>query len=293
MISSTVIIVTDLDGTLLDHHSYSYSAATEALELVKQRNVPLILNSSKTASEVQAIRASLQNTEPYVVENGGGIIVPENATRLLSLESAGTNHADDNENTSRVREDQSRTKQPGIISLGMQREKILSILSDLRKESGYCFTGFADMSVDELVNETGLDKEVAVLAMQREFSEPLLWKDMEARFFEFEQKLEDRGLKIVKGGRFFHVASPVTKASPFSLLKKYYADNSESSPIVIALGDGENDVPMLEAADYPVLIPSPVNRLPNVKHEELMVAESAGPSGWNQAVITLLNKITA
>ena len=43
-----LLIFTDLDGTLLDHHSYSFKGAEKALHILRQHSIPLIFNSSKT-----------------------------------------------------------------------------------------------------------------------------------------------------------------------------------------------------------------------------------------------------
>lgn len=45
------LIFTDLDGTLLDHDTYGYGEAREALDYIKRRRIPLILCSSKTRAE--------------------------------------------------------------------------------------------------------------------------------------------------------------------------------------------------------------------------------------------------
>ncbi|MCH6574886.1 MAG: HAD hydrolase family protein, partial [Bacteroidetes bacterium] len=37
-----VVIFSDLDGTLLDHDTYSFQAASEAIELIKSKNIPLV-----------------------------------------------------------------------------------------------------------------------------------------------------------------------------------------------------------------------------------------------------------
>ncbi|MCK5185912.1 MAG: HAD-IIB family hydrolase [Deltaproteobacteria bacterium] len=73
-----IIIFTDLDGTLLDHYTYSYSEAEEALKLLKEKNVPLILCSSKTRDEIDVYRKKLSNNEPLISENGGAIFIQEN-----------------------------------------------------------------------------------------------------------------------------------------------------------------------------------------------------------------------
>ena len=53
------VIFTDLDGTLLDHASYSYAPAEPALALLHKLEIPLILASSKTAFEIAPLREEL------------------------------------------------------------------------------------------------------------------------------------------------------------------------------------------------------------------------------------------
>jgi len=62
---NSLIVFTDLDGTLLDHHDYSYAAALPALQLLAQSNTPLIFNTSKTASEVEQLRTEMDNRLPF------------------------------------------------------------------------------------------------------------------------------------------------------------------------------------------------------------------------------------
>jgi len=71
-----LIVFSDLDGTLLDHETYQFDAAQPALDLLKQHGIPLILNSSKTRAEITAIRDQLQNTAPFIIENGAAVIIP-------------------------------------------------------------------------------------------------------------------------------------------------------------------------------------------------------------------------
>ena len=68
-----IIVFTDLDGTLLHPRTYSFEAAMPALKLIKEKDVPLILCSSKTRAEIEVYRKKLDNQHPFVSENGGGI----------------------------------------------------------------------------------------------------------------------------------------------------------------------------------------------------------------------------
>jgi phosphoglycolate phosphatase-like HAD superfamily hydrolase len=49
------IVFSDLDGTLLDHETYLFDAAQPALNALKARDIPLILASSKTRAEMNAL----------------------------------------------------------------------------------------------------------------------------------------------------------------------------------------------------------------------------------------------
>jgi mannosyl-3-phosphoglycerate phosphatase len=70
------IVFSDLDGTLLDHETYSYEKAKNSLELLKKEEIPLILCTSKTRGEIEFWREKIDNKDPFISENGGGIFVP-------------------------------------------------------------------------------------------------------------------------------------------------------------------------------------------------------------------------
>ena len=59
----------------------------------------------------------------------------------------------------------------------------------------------------------------------------------------------------------------------------------------IVLGDSPNDFPMLELADFPVLIRSQ-REFPELKREipRLRVTREIGPKGWNKAILDILGK---
>ena len=47
----SIVVLTDLDGTLLDPSTYSFEAATEALKVLRERGIPLVLVSSNPIEE--------------------------------------------------------------------------------------------------------------------------------------------------------------------------------------------------------------------------------------------------
>ncbi len=260
------IVVSDLDGTLLDHHTYAWNAAQQALDLLKSRHIPLILCSSKTAAEILPLRQALNIHDPFIAENGAAVYLPA---------------ADSDENNYER------------VEFGMNRADILSILQKLkRSDEGkkFCFTGFSEMSLSELVAATGLDEESAENAMQREFGEPLQWQDTKEHLKEFQQILSRLGLDTLQGGRFLHVSAGCDKGKAVKWLKNYYHEKTGLSSKVIALGDSENDISMLELADFPVLIKSPVKDFPVLTNNNVLRTDGYGPVGWNEALLELLNQ---
>jgi mannosyl-3-phosphoglycerate phosphatase len=64
------IVVTDLDGTLLDHDTYSFAGAQPALEALRAEGVPLVLVTSKSQAETDHIRRLIDVPGPDIPENG-------------------------------------------------------------------------------------------------------------------------------------------------------------------------------------------------------------------------------
>jgi mannosyl-3-phosphoglycerate phosphatase len=73
------IVFTDLDGTLLDYGTYSWNEALPALSRLRALRIPVVLCSTKTAAEMQPLARELRLEAPYIVENGGGIRIPQAA----------------------------------------------------------------------------------------------------------------------------------------------------------------------------------------------------------------------
>ena len=254
-----LLVFTDLDGTLLDHHTYSYEPAMPVLEYLQSTGMPLILNSSKTAAEMSELHRKLHLNTPFVVENGSAIVYPEGET----------------------------------FYFGRKYQEIRNILTSIQEESQLPFTGFGDMSVEDVVHHTGLPRHGAELAKQRTCTEPLKWHGDETLIEPFRQQLKSHGLQLLKGGRFYHVMGPVDKKDAIDwLLKKYQAQDPDSAWATIALGDGPNDQGMLEAVDYPVVIrPAKGDPLTLNTLRPTITTQHQGPNGWLEAMQQLIKQL--
>ncbi|SLN68763.1 Putative mannosyl-3-phosphoglycerate phosphatase [Aquimixticola soesokkakensis] len=253
---SGFLVFTDLDGTLLDHSTYSYAAARDALRLLHHHGVPLVLASSKTAAEIAPLRAELGYPHvPAIVENGAGI--------LEAHAKAGEDRGDYLE--------------------------IIAILNALPGRIRACFEGFSDWSVGEIARHTGLPAEEAARAAARQFSEPGIWLGSDEELAAFEAELAKYGLRGRRGGRFYTLSFGATKASRMAEITA----RARPAPITLALGDAPNDREMIEMADYGVIIKNDHGaELPALDGEaqgRVIRTDLSGPAGWNRAVIDILS----
>lgn len=265
MTDRQLLVFTDLDGTLLDHHSYSFTAAEPALQRLHQVGIPVILNSSKTRAEMEALRQRLGNSAPFIVENGAAIIIP-----------AGSLCNDQEE----------------VVMFSTPRQEVIASLHRQRAQ-GYPFKGFSDMTAVEVAEATGLTEQGASLAQQRIGTEPLIWLGDEQQLQQFRSHLQLDGLQLVKGGRFYHAMGQYDKADAMQyLVQRYGSMDPAKSVVSIALGDSPNDARMLERADYAVIIKG-INsdKLTITSAGEVMRSKGEGPIGWNESIQSLLNQL--
>ncbi len=254
--TNTPIVFTDLDGTLLDHDDYSVAGAEEALEYLRQRAIPLVFCSSKTAAEIVPLRAELGFTHcPAIVENGAGLL------------------AANREN----------------VSPAPQHERLLQLLAALLPELRANFSGFSEWTLETLADRTGLDPESAALAARRDFSEPGLWRGDTESLGRFTDELERHGVRAQRGGRFLTLGFAADKVDRMrELLRQHRAQHGDDAPC-IALGDAPNDVAMLRAADIGIIVPNPAHAgippLPEERTGRIRRAGQPGPRGWAESLL--------
>ena len=255
------IVFTDLDGTLLDHDTYSFDAARPALDTLRSLSIPLVPASSKTAAEIAALRSRIGFADcPAIVENGAGILEPGAAP-----DEGAPVHAD-----------------------------LLARLETLPGALRRRFSGFSDWTVAELAERTGLAPDAAAMAARRQFSEPGVWSGTPEELAAFEAALAERGLAARRGGRYLTLSFGATKADRIREIAARYAAPGHR-PQVIAAGDAPNDVEMLEAAGTGIIVANPHTApLPALAGESagrISRTEKPGPAGWNEAILKIIEDL--
>lgn len=266
------LIVSDLDGTLLDHDDYSHTPVDPLLRRLEQRGVPVILNSSKTSTEMRRLRRELHNGHPFICENGSAIFIPTNYFT--------------------ARPPRARTDgNYWIVETGVTRARLLDYLHTDARRYGAPYLSFAAASVEEIVAATGLTREQAQAAQDRHYSEPLLWRGSEAEKTAFCQRARAAGLATLQGGRFLHLLGPTDKGSATHTLLDCYRSERPGDYRLIAAGDSDNDLDMLEAADVAVVIRARGRQPPQVTtttQRRVIVSEQVGPAGWRDVIGSLI-----
>ncbi len=259
-----LIIFSDLDGTLLDGEDYSFEKAKPALEAVKEKEIPLILCTSKTRSEVEFYQELINNSDPFVVENGGAIYIPQGYFSFsFDYDYISGDYS--------------------VIELGTPYKTLVKILNELKKKTGVALKGFSDMTTEEIATLCNLTPEQAAQAKRREYDEPFLILEPE-KSARVEQAIE---CQYTQGDRFYHILES-NKGKAVSILIDLFK-KSNLGVLSIGLGDRINDLPLLTEVDIPILV-----RLKNGKYDpevslpQLRYAEGVGPEGWNQAVLSFL-----
>lgn len=254
MSAPPMIVFTDLDGTLLDHRTYSYSAANAALMQLRAARVPIVLASSKTGAEIAPLRTQIgMGHVPAIVENGAGYLMPGD-------EGAG----DDTD-----------------------YRAIRAALDALPENLRAGFEGFGDWGADGIAERTGLDAGLSALAAQRCYSEPGLWSGEPSDRARFSALLAAQGIIAQQGGRFLTLSYGATKADRMDeLIKRYGATFS------VALGDAPNDIAMLQKADLGIIVANPASPplppQPGEAARRIIRTTAPGPMGWGTQMRALL-----
>ena len=259
--NSSIWVVSDVDGTLMDH-SYDLNPAKETIKVLQDLSIPVILCTSKTAAEVKVIRKQLNLTDPYIVENGAAIY-----GETLS----GVN---------------------GEIILGEKYEILEGILKSISKEINFDLQPLNNLSDKEATELTGLKGHSLELMRDRHWSMPFLNPpdSMEEKLLSCCKKFK---VDIFRGNRMSHLLSINSNKGKAINELKNYANKPNST--IIGLGDSPNDLPLLLNSDFRIVIPSPsgpnINLLNKLENYNFILASEPNGFGWKNEINNLINQL--
>ena len=271
-----LVVFTDLDGTLLDHDTYSFDPARPALEKLHKLRIPLVVCTSKTAAEILELRAAIGNTDPFISENGGGIFIPYRCFPFSV--NAGRTAAG-----------------CYVLELGTCYSDLHEALGVIIRATGLALRGFSMMETEEVAALCNFSLWQAALAKQRDYDEPFILArpedDTPAAAALLAAAAARLGLRLTRGGRFFHLTGDNDKGRAMRMLNELFV-RQHGAVYTLALGDSANDEPMLREADAAVLLQKKDGSYDAAIQNPCIRSGAPGPAGWNEAVLQFLNERT-
>jgi len=264
MATPVYLVATDLDGTQLAHDSYTHEPARPMLEHLELLRIPVVFVSSKTRSEILALRSELGNEHPFIVENGAAAFIPAGYfTRMPDgcVERDGY----------------------WVRDFAPPRSTWKSLLESLRTRFPDAFQDFSTAGTDGIVAMTGLSPQAAMRANEREYSEPVQWRGTDRDLDTFLAAVDANGARALRGGRFISIAGDADKGRAWCWLRDAYALAAGGAQIYdLGLGDGQNDIPLLEVTRTAAPIPARGRSLPELGRDGgVLLAEGLyGPEAW-------------
>lgn len=251
------LIFSDVDGTILDFVTYSFKDSLPAIELCASREIPLILVSSKTYTEMKHLVTALSLAFPFVFENGAGIVYPSGKVTITGK-----------------RVDELRALKPIIESL---------IDDALWADTLKC---------EELSNYTGLPASDVEAMMERKASVLFISKKtLPGNIDRINQKIAHAGIAITSGGKFFTVMdSEVHKGIAIHAIQKYYESKVKNKRIITyGIGDGINDIDMFNAVDKAYFVgDDTIFALISSNCHTLCNSTKKGPAGFRYIVTDIV-----
>ena len=259
--NSKIWIVSDVDGTLMDHF-YDLTPAKETINWLQKLSIPVILCTSKTKSEVKIIREDLNLKDPYIVENGGAIYG-----------------------------EYSDGKEWEII-LGKSYTILEKILNNLSENINFKLRPLNTLTDDEATNLTGLEGESLNLMRDRHWSMPFL-NPPDSFNEDLKRLCQIYEVDIFRGNRMSHLLSK--NSNKGIAIKKLLNKNKNLKVQIIGLGDSPNDLPLLINSNYKVVITGLIGPnqllLNELKGTEFFISKKPHGYGWKDEVFKLVTNL--
>jgi len=273
--SSRLVVVTDLDGSLLDFSTYSWREALPAINLLKRQKIPLVFCTSKTRAELVHLQDKIGISDPFISETGGAIWFDP---RFVESKPKGARQLHGSY----------------AIVLGLPYKKLRKALVAYRRKHRLELLGFGDLPAERLAELCDVPHQLAGLLNERDFDEPFFFsKPPSQRLIKkMRRDFARLGMRIIQGGRFFHLVGQSDKGRAINRLRQWYEEQWGEPITMIGLGDSPNDIALFAASDIPILVKRHDGKYhPSVRKAiKTRLAGDIGPAGWNRAILKLLNR---
>ena len=218
----TIIIFTDLDGSLLHRDTFKFDSIKDYLRGLLDKGIIVIPNSSKTEKEIEKFNEELGVEIPYISENGSAI----HGLNLI------------NQNF------------PNEIILSRKKEELLKIFNEKTPEKllNKCVQ-ISKLSKKEQEKIFGQKDDKLKDALQRKYTLPFLFNGNNSEKNKLLKVLNSNSLTLQEGGRVLNLCDNINKIKSMNRVIKILK-KTEDKIKTIAVGDNYNDLEMLKNGTY-------------------------------------------
>lgn len=261
------IILSDVDGTFFDDAYQPAMHRAQFASVLERWRV--IWVSSRTAAELLHLQAALGHRDDTIAENGGVIVSRDAAvSRALGAPTAFDG--------------------AWMIRVAAPRDETTALVRRVFADEGVAVRTFDDIDADQLARLSGYSRDDATRALKREASAVLIDAVVsEPGAARALTHLRDVGCTVSNGGRWISVVRGSNKGDAArAWLAATHAQHHGSAPTVVAIGNAENDAPLLAVADHRFVIASDDRR-----HHSALTAypgaralQQPGTAGWREMI---------
>lgn len=272
-----IVVVTDIDASLLEPGSRFLPDERAALAFLAERGIPLVINSSRSRAEIERLHHTLNIVTPFISEHGSALFLPHQCLPFVP--------------------DRARPAVGGhVVEFGRRYYEVVDTLRLVCRELNLEIVGFAELSIDEVARELGVPSAEAQLVKLREYTELFRIEDeSEATLSRLFKALRRRGLRCYQRGRHFLVSATPNRAESLRTLKGLWK-RAWGEHVMVGLGDSEDDVSWLQFVDVPIFIENGRSGIPARvlrKLPTVRLTERHGRLGWSDAVFEFVGKAIA
>ena len=259
----TVVIFTDLDGSLLHRDTFQFDTIKDYIKSLVSKGVIIIPNSSKTEKEIENFIEELGVNLPYISENGSSI----HGLNLIT------------------------SNFPDKLILSREKEELLNIFENKvpEKLKEKCFQ-ISKMSKKEKENILGQKDEKLKDALNRKYTLPFLFKGDKNEKNRLLKILNSNSLTLQEGGRVSNLCDNINKVKSMNRVIKILK-KTEDKIKTIAVGDNFNDLEMLRNCDIPCLVFNDQFKLDQININNLIFSNKPSPEGWADVIKMALVKL--
>ncbi len=269
MAARRLVVVTDIDDSLLEPGASALPSERAALDFLARSGIPLVINSSRTHAEIERIQETLRLLTPSISEHGSALFIPPGCFPSIPDRAA-------------------RAVSGHVIEFGRPYHHVVDAVRSVARELGVEIVGFADLTIEDAARELGVTDVEAQLAKLREYTELIRIADgPDATRSHVLNALRRRGLRCWPTGRHHLVTATRDRAESLLTLKALWRHAWGEPPSIVGFGNTEGDVGWLRYADVAVIVqndhaggdPRILSKLPTAR-----VSQRPGRPGWSDAV---------